>query len=69
MTATDELIQWALTQGGLAVVIMVVLWAYRKDLTRIQLRDQEKTEVLITLVRDVTIALQELKSLISLARK
>ncbi len=65
MPITDDILRWVLTQGGLAVVVLVVLWSYRKDLTRIQAKDQEKTELLIDLVRNVTVALQELKASIT----
>jgi hypothetical protein len=29
--APGDLLRWALTQGGLVVVLLVILWSYRKD--------------------------------------
>lgn len=31
-----DLVKWAFTQGALALVLMVVLWSYRRDYARIQ---------------------------------
>jgi hypothetical protein len=57
--AVDEtsLIKYAVTQGGLAIVLLIVFWSYRRDLQRIEVRDQEKLQVVVTLVEKNTAAL------------
>jgi hypothetical protein len=56
--AVDEtsLVKYAITQGGLAVVLLIVFWSYRRDLGRIELRDQEKLQIVVTLVEKNTAA-------------
>lgn len=51
------LLKYAITQGGLALVLLVVFWSYRRDLARIELRDQEKLQIVTTLVEKNTAAL------------
>lgn len=57
--AVDEttLIKYAVTQGGLALVLLVVFWSYRRDLSRIEVRDQEKLQIVTFLVEKNTAAL------------
>lgn len=42
-----ELLQWAVTQGGLVVVILVVVWSYRRDFQRVFSREDDKSHELI----------------------
>jgi hypothetical protein len=53
-----EFYKWAVTQGGLVLVILVVLWTYRRDMQRISAKDAEKTEILTDLVADSKVAIQ-----------
>lgn len=55
--AETTLLKYAVTQGGLAIVLLVVFWSYRRDLARIEVRDQEKLQIVTTLVEKNTAAL------------
>jgi hypothetical protein len=52
-----SLVKYAVTQGGLALVLLVVFWSYRRDLSRIEARDQEKLQIVTVLVEKNTAAL------------
>lgn len=52
-----DLIRYVFTQGGLFAVLIVVLWSYRRDFTRILDRDAERLEVLTGLVAANTSAM------------
>ena len=52
-----ELFKWSISQGALAVVLLVVFWKYRGDLTQILKQRGDETAVLTRLVSDNTAAL------------
>jgi hypothetical protein len=52
MTADPDLTRYALTQGGLLIVVLVLLWSNRKESSR----KDDRIEVLTTLVADTTAA-------------
>ena len=56
--AEPDLLRYAMTQGGLMLVVIVILWSYRRDFTRIQQRDDEKVAILIELVSKNIAALE-----------
>lgn len=53
-----ELVKWSVTQGGLVLVLLVVLWSYRRDFTRVLAREDEETAILTDLVAQASAALQ-----------
>lgn len=53
-----ELFKWALTQGGLVLVLLVVGWTYRRDFSRLLDNDTEKLHILTTLVATNTSAME-----------
>lgn len=56
--AEPDLLRYAMTQGGLLLVVIVILWSYRRDFTRIQKRDDDKVAVLTELVAKNITALE-----------
>lgn len=52
-----SLLEYAVTQGGLLLFSLVLLYFYRKDMARIQAKDEEKISVLTTLVSSVETAI------------
>ena len=54
--AEPDLLRYAMTQGGLLLVVIVLFWSYRRDFLRIQARDDEKIAILTDLVAKSTIA-------------
>lgn len=56
-----ELIKWGVTQGGIAAVLMVVLWNYRKDLKRELLEARSDKNILIELVSETKLAIEALR--------
>lgn len=42
-----DLVKWAFTQGALALVLIVVLWSYRRDYARIIAKDERDTAIQI----------------------
>lgn len=72
-TSETALFQWAVTQGGLVVVVLVVVWSYRRDFSRLFASERQKSgELMIALqqstaaiathaemMRDQTLALRE----------
>ena len=61
-------VRWMLTQGGLTVLLIVVLWSYRRDLVRIGAKDEEKIAVLTQLVSDNIQAMTRLTDVIERQR-
>lgn len=51
-----ELMRWMVTQGGLTVALIVVLWSYRRDFTRVLAAAQADNERLIAALHEVTVA-------------
>jgi hypothetical protein len=45
-----DLLRYALTQGGLAVVVLVLMWSYRRDFTRILDAKEDRLVVMATMV-------------------
>lgn len=52
-----DLTKYAITQGGLLAVVLVLLFFYRRDFMRVQQRDDEKISILTDLVEKNTTAL------------
>lgn len=52
-----DLAKYALTQGGLLIVVLVLIWLQRRDNERISKKDEEKIVVLTDLVRASTVAM------------
>jgi hypothetical protein len=52
-----QLAQWAVTQGGLVLVVLVVIWSYRRDFHRIFQAESERTQALLSTVQASTAAL------------
>lgn len=58
VTQTEmQLAQWAVTQGGLVVVVLVVVWSYRRDFHRIFQSENTRTNELILALQGSTAAL------------
>lgn len=53
----SDFVKWALTQGGLVIVLIIVGWSYRRDLTRLLQEEKERTKILTDLVQESTTAL------------
>ncbi len=56
--SNPDLFKWAVTQGGLVLVVLVVFWTYRRDLQRISAKDAEKLEIMTDLVGETKGAIQ-----------
>lgn len=56
----SDFVKWALTQGGLTIVLLGTLWSYRRDMTRGLREEQARTQVLTALVEKSTEALVHL---------
>jgi len=52
-----DFIKWILTQGGLVVVLLAIVWSYRRDLVTVVKQGDERNKILIDLVRENTAAL------------
>ena len=52
-----DLTRYALTQGGLLVVVLVLLWSYRKDLQTINKQREDQVKILTDLVGTNTTAM------------
>lgn len=52
-----QLAQWAITQGGLVVVVLVIIWSYRRDFHRIFQSEHERSKELIMALEASTSAL------------
>lgn len=53
-----EFYKWALTQGGLVLVCLVLLWMYRKDLASVIAKSDEKIIALTNLIAATTAAVE-----------
>jgi hypothetical protein len=53
----SDFLKWALTQGGLTVVLLFTLWSYRRDLARVIREEEARTQVLTSIVEKSTAAL------------
>jgi len=60
-TGGDEvgLLKYAITQGGLALVVLVLLWSYRRDFTRVLAEQQDRLTVMSTMIATTTAALTQ----------
>lgn len=47
-----SILQWAMQNGPLAVVLLLILHVYRRDMLRMQAKEEEKTSILTNLVGD-----------------
>jgi hypothetical protein len=47
-----EFWKWAVTQGGLVIVTLVILWSYRKDFKSVLAENKEFLSVVAGLVKD-----------------
>jgi hypothetical protein len=58
LNATEvQLFQWAVTQGGLVVVVLVVIWSYRRDFHRVFQSETQRSQELIMTLQSSTTAL------------
>ncbi len=56
-SAEPDLVRYAITQGGLLAVVLVLLWSIRRDAMRLQVRDDDRIAVLAAMVEKTTTAL------------
>jgi len=52
-----DVLKYAVTQGGLVIVVLVLLWSYRKDLKALSERQDERLKVLTDMVQSNAIAM------------
>lgn len=52
-----ELLQWGVTQGGLVLVVLVVVWSYRRDFQRVFDAERTKSSELLLALQASTTAL------------
>ncbi len=52
-----SLLKYAITQGGLVLVVIVLLWSYRRDFTRVLTEQQDRLSVMTNIVQVSTAAL------------
>jgi len=52
-----ELAKWAVTQGGLFLVVLLLVWSYRRDFTRVLAGEQDRADRALTLMQATTAAL------------
>ena len=45
-----DMVKYAVTQGGLLAVVLVLLFFYRRDFKRFQEKDEEKIDLLVQLM-------------------
>lgn len=60
VTPDVDLIRYGITQGGLFLVILFVLWSYRRDFRRIVDRDEERLQVFAGIVQGNTTAMVQM---------
>ena len=54
-----DITRWAITQGGLALVTLVLFWSYRRDFKTVLANQEDKVQVLTCLVRDTQMAITD----------
>ena len=52
-----QLLQWGVTQGGLVMVILVVVWSYRRDFHRLFNAERDRTSELMIALQGASTAL------------
>jgi hypothetical protein len=52
-----QLLQWAVTQGGLVLVVLVVVWSYRRDFQRLFAAENGRTTELMLALQNASSAL------------
>jgi len=52
-----QLLQWGVTQGGLVLVILVVVWSYRRDFQRLFSAERDRTAELMLALQGASAAL------------
>lgn len=52
-----ELVRYAITQGGLLAVVLVLLWSYRRDTLSVLKEQENRLQILTDLVSSATEAL------------
>ncbi len=52
-----ELMRWAVTQGGLLVVVLLLVWSYRRDFTRALDLEKTRADQAMELMTKATVAL------------
>ncbi len=52
-----EFVKWALTQGGLTVVVLVLFWSYRRDTARIISEAHDRNETLRSIMQEAITAM------------
>ena len=56
-TGDFDVVRYAITQGGLLAVVLVLLWTYRRDLMRQLSEKDDRLKVMTELVQGATTAL------------
>jgi hypothetical protein len=57
--AQIDLVKWGITQGGLVLVTLVILWSYRRDFNTVLATQRSEIEVLTELVTKSTAAMTD----------
>lgn len=57
LDSNPDLVKYAITQGGLLAVVLVLLWSYRRDAMGQLKSKDEQLSVMTTLVSNATVAL------------
>lgn len=63
-----ELFKWAISQGALAAVLLIVIAWWRYDFKRFQAKDEEKIGILIDIISKNTASATRLAELIEKER-
>jgi len=58
-TSQFELLKYAVTQGGLFLLLLLLVWQYRRDFMRREESTKTQSDQLVSLVKDNTRALSE----------
>src|SRR4051812_22149918 len=52
-----DLVKYAVTQGGLLAVVLVLMWSYRRDWQRTLSEERDRSSATLTLAKETTFAL------------
>ena len=52
-----DLLKWGVTQGGLVLVTMIILWSYRRDFGRLLAEQRSELDVITALVKEASAAM------------
>ncbi len=54
-----DIVKWSITQGGLVVALLVILWSYRRDFTRVLVQQRAEIGLMSDLVKESSVAMTE----------